>query len=189
MGPGDLFTDLSAVALDEMNDRAALQRRTDNKYVVALDDLAGLVDDLADTHEALEIDGERVFDYESTYFDTPSLRCFHDHVRDRRPRFKARTRCYIATGDCYFEVKVKREDGETLKRSIDYEPDERATIRPPARESLHEVLAARRSGPRSTSTSRSALPVATAPISKRATRSPRPRPKRATAPGTARSAP
>jgi hypothetical protein len=140
MTPGDLFTDLSAVSLDAMNDRAALQRRTDNKYVVALDDLAALVDELADTHEVLEIDGDRVFDYESTYFDTPSLRCFHDHVRDRRPRFKARTRCYVATGDCYFEVKVKREDGETLKRSIDYDPDERATIRPAARDLVHEVL-------------------------------------------------
>jgi len=140
MAAGDLFTDVSAVSLDEMNDRAALQRRTDHKYMVALDDLADLVEELADTHEVLEIDGERVFDYESTYFDTPSLRCFRDHVRDRRPRFKARTRCYVATGDCYFEVKVKREDGETLKRSIDYDPDERATIRPPARELLQEVL-------------------------------------------------
>src|SRR5215208_1297450 len=140
MGPGDLFTDLSAVALDEMNDRAALQRRTDNKYVVALDDLAGLVDDLADTHEALEIDGERLFDYESTYFDTPSLRCFRDHVRDRTPRFKARTRCYLTTGECFFEVKVKQEDGETAKRNVDHDPDERTSLEPAARGLLAEVL-------------------------------------------------
>jgi hypothetical protein len=136
----DLFAGLRAVSLDEMNERAALQRRTDNTYLVRVDALAELVAHVGDEHEVLEIDGEHVFDYESTYFDTPSLRCFHDHVRDRRPRFKARTRCYVSTGDCFFEVKVKKEDGETSKRSVDYDPDERSVVVPSAHQLLREVL-------------------------------------------------
>jgi hypothetical protein len=68
----------------------------------------------------LEIDGRREFGYQSVYFDTPELRCFHDHVDDRRPRFKARTRLYRDTGKCVFEVKIKRGDGETDKRQIDH---------------------------------------------------------------------
>jgi hypothetical protein len=95
---------------------------------------------VADQHEVLEIDGERVFEYESTYFDTPSLRCFRDHVRDRKPRYKARTRCYVTTGDCFFEVKVKREDGETTKRHVDYDPDERRALVTSARDLLDRVL-------------------------------------------------
>lgn len=136
----DLFADLRPVSLDDLNERAALQRRIDNKYVVPVDELAALVERLSDAHEVLEIDGRRVFEYESVYFDTPSLRCFHDHVRDVRPRFKVRTRCYVTTGDCFFEVKVKHEDGETSKRSIDYEPEQRDVIFPKATELLSDVL-------------------------------------------------
>src|ERR671932_1676890 len=115
----ELFGELRPISLDAMNERASLQRRTDNKYLVEIDHLARIVKELADDLEVLEIDGERVFEYESTYFDTPSLRCFRDHVRDDRPRFKTRTRCYVTTGDCYFEVKVKLENGEMIKRNVD----------------------------------------------------------------------
>lgn len=136
----ELFSGLSPVSLDDMNERAALQSRKDNKYVVSIDELADLLEDLGDSHEVLEIDGERLFDYESTYFDTPSLRCFHDHIRDRRPRFKTRTRCYVSTGDCYFEVKVKQEDGETVKQNADHDPDVRASLEPDARKLISDVL-------------------------------------------------
>ena len=136
----ELFGGLRAVSLDDLNERAALQRRTDNKYLVPVEDLSGILGGLADRHDVLEIDGERVFDYESTYFDTPSLRCFHDHIEDRRPRFKARTRCYVSTGDCFFEVKVKHEDGETTKRNVDHDPDTRAELAPAGRDLLGEAL-------------------------------------------------
>src|SRR3954453_13543948 len=123
-----------------MNERAALQSRKDNKYVVPLEEIARVLEDLGDDHEVLEIDGERLFDYESTYFVTPSLRCFCDHVRDRRPRFKARTRCYVTTGDCFFEVKVKQEDGATAKHNVDHDADARASLEPDPRELIGEVL-------------------------------------------------
>jgi VTC domain len=135
------FSHFGPVSLDELNDRAALQRRTDNKYLVSSNDLARLAEALADEHDVLEIDGDRVFEYDSTYFDTPSLQCFHDHVEDRRPRYKVRTRCYVATGDCFFEVKVKRADGETLKRSVEYDPDKRGSMQPEARELVAATLA------------------------------------------------
>ena len=138
--PRVVFGALRPVSLDELNDRAALQRRTDNKYLVALEDLPRLVEKLGDQHEVLEIDGERVFGYESTYFDTPSLRCFQDHVQDRRPRYKLRARCYVTTGVCHFEVKVKPVDGDTVKHSVDYPPDKRGTLEPAARELIADVL-------------------------------------------------
>ena len=137
---GELFDRLQAVSLDVMNERAALQRRTDNKYLVELGPLREILEEVGDEHEVLEIDGERVFAYESTYFDTPSLRCFRDHARDRKPRYKARTRCYVTTGDCFFEVKVKRADGETTKSHVDYEREERRAVIPRARDLLDQVL-------------------------------------------------
>jgi hypothetical protein len=99
---------LGTVSLDELESRAALLRRVDRKYVLDAEQLEELAARLAGDHDILEIEGERAFTYESTYFDTPDLRCFHDHVRDREPRFKARTRWYRDSGLCVFEVKLKR---------------------------------------------------------------------------------
>jgi VTC domain len=135
-----LFSHFGPISLDELNDRAALQRRVDNKYLVPLNDLERLTDALAHEQDVLEIDTERVFEYDSTYFDTPSLQCFRDHVEDRRPRYKVRTRCYVATGDCFFEVKVKRSDDETSKRNVEYDPEKRGSILPEARDLVAGAL-------------------------------------------------
>ena len=66
------------------------------------------------THRVLEIDGRRVFGYRSTYFDTPDLRLFRDHVQRRRRRYKCRTREYDS-GVRMFEVKLKGARGRTVK--------------------------------------------------------------------------
>ena len=96
--------------------------------MVDLGQLERLFDGLRADHEALEIDGKREFDYRSTYFDTPELTCFYDHVRDHKPRFKLRTRHYVTTRKCVFEVKLKLEDGETVKHSIDYDGESDARV-------------------------------------------------------------
>lgn len=135
-----MFGDFPPVSLEDLDERASLQRRVDNKYLVPLDRLARVSAALRGDHEVLEIDAERVFEYESTYFDTPALDCFHDHVGDRRPRYKLRTRFYVTTGSCIFEVKVKRDDDETVKRHIDYNPGDRREIKPPASELFSQTL-------------------------------------------------
>jgi hypothetical protein len=88
----------------------------------------------------LEIDGGRVFRYSTTYFETPDLRCFIDHVEDRLPRFKARSRLYENSGECVFEVKLKRSDDQTDKRQIDYAPDDRRRLTDQARECVLSAL-------------------------------------------------
>ena len=107
------------ISLEQLDERAALLRRVDNKYVADREQLTQLLERLADDHDVLGIDGRRVFGYDTVYFDTGDLRCFRDHNDDVRPRFKARRRCYVDADDCVFEVKVKREDGETDKRQAD----------------------------------------------------------------------
>jgi hypothetical protein len=95
---------------------------------------------LAGDHQVLQIDGSRTFSYISTYFDTPDLRCFADHVEDRMPRFKARSRLYADSGKCVFEVKLKRDGGETDKRQIDYSPDDRRRLTDDALQCLRCAL-------------------------------------------------
>jgi hypothetical protein len=125
---------LRPVGLDELDERASLQRRVDRKYLVPQDRLAEVLGELEDDHETLEIDGRRRFAYESVYFDTPARRCFVEHVQDRCPRFKVRTRLYAHASRCEAEVKVKLCDGDTAKRRMDYEPELRTELTPDARE-------------------------------------------------------
>jgi VTC domain len=134
------LSSLGTVSLEELETRAALLRRVDRKYVVDAERLDELVRRLSQDHDVLEIDGEHSFAYESVYFDTPDLRCYHDHVRDREPRFKARTRWYRDSGLCVFEVKLKREGGDTDKRQIEYSAERRAFVTPEAAAFVDEAL-------------------------------------------------
>jgi VTC domain len=131
-----------AVSLAELDERAALLRRVDNKYAIERGSFLELARTLGTDHDVLEIDGRREFAYRTTYFETPDLRCFVDHVEGHIPRFKVRTRVYEDTNQCVFEVKLKRGDDETDKRQLDYEADDSERVTPAARECLDKALRA-----------------------------------------------
>jgi hypothetical protein len=136
----DVVERLAPLSLRDLEERAALLRRTDRKYVLDRAVFDALVERLAGDHDVLEIDGRRVFAYSSMYVDSPDLRCFHDHAAGRAPRFKARTRHYRDTGVCHFEVKLKLESGETDKRQIDHAPSDDGVLTEEARRLVDETL-------------------------------------------------
>lgn len=133
---------LRPISLEDLDERAALLRRVDVKHVIDFDSLLALLDALAADHDVLEIDGRRMFAYASVYFDTADLRSFREHAGGVEPRFKARTRRYVDTGACRFEVKVKA-GGDTDKRQIEYDPGDAATVTPAAWELLDATLGGR----------------------------------------------
>jgi len=113
-----------AVGLEQLDAGAALRDRVDAKYVVPLAAFARLADRLLATHAALEIDGRRAFAYRSTYFDTPDLGAFRAHIQQRRRRYKCRSREYLDSGACAFEVKLKGLRGRTVKHRMAYDRHE-----------------------------------------------------------------
>jgi hypothetical protein len=134
------LAELEPISLEQLDEQAKLRRRVDAKYVVPAEVAASAVRGLERSYRALEIDGRRRFTYESVYFDTPNLRCFRDHVEGVRPRFKVRSRVYRETGACFFEIKVKQADDETVKRQCDYDHRDHGTITPEARAFVDEAL-------------------------------------------------
>jgi hypothetical protein len=138
----DLAGELRPISLDDLDARAALLRRVDTKYVLEADAFEALLERLAADHDVLEIEGRRLFAYRSVYFDTPDLRCFHDHVAGREPRFKARTRVYRDSGLCHFEVKLKRDSGETDKRQVEHPADRADELTDEAEQLIEETLTA-----------------------------------------------
>ena len=132
--------DLKPISLDELDSRAALLRRVDTKYVAEISVLHELLERLPEPHDVLEIQGRRQFAYETTYFDTPDLVCFRDHIDGKRPRFKSRTRYYVDTKQCVFEVKIKKPDDEMDKRQIEHPVGWRRRLTRRAGQFLHKSL-------------------------------------------------
>jgi hypothetical protein len=131
-----------AVSLSELDERASLLRRIDNKYAVPHEAFLELLDRLTGDHDVLDMDGRRGFAYRTVYFETSGLRCFWDHVEGRFPRFKARTRLYEDTDACVFEVKLKANDDETDKRQVDHPAERAEELTDSARECLESALGA-----------------------------------------------
>jgi VTC domain len=113
-----------AIGLEQLDAGAALRDRVDLKYVVPFEAFAALAERLCGTHAALEIDGRRAFAYRSTYFDTPELGAFRDHVQQRRRRYKCRSREYLDSGASAFEVKLKGIRGRTVKHRMAHDGHE-----------------------------------------------------------------
>ncbi|MFF7974601.1 VTC domain-containing protein [Streptomyces sp. NPDC007905] len=109
---------LRGATLAEVDAAAALQHRTDRKYLISLDRARLLVDRLADSHHVLDLVGRRTTSYLSTYFDTERLGAWRAHVQGRRRRWKVRTRLYAEDGLCRVEVKTKDGRGATVKHAL-----------------------------------------------------------------------
>lgn len=111
---------LRPVTLEHVLATAALQTRIDRKYLVPLDEFRAALTRMGDQLSVLEIDGLRLFRYESVYFDTPELTAYLQNARSRRRRVKIRTRAYLDSGECLLEFKSVGARGETVKERYPY---------------------------------------------------------------------
>ena len=84
---------LDTIGLDELVERGSLLTRVDRKYALTAAD-AGMAVELVDpaTTRVLAVDGVTNLGYSSVYLDTPGLDTFLLAARQRRRRFKVRTR-------------------------------------------------------------------------------------------------
>ncbi|AEI48516.1 polyphosphate polymerase domain-containing protein [Runella slithyformis] len=105
------------ISLAEM-DGVKLMNRVDAKFLVPLKMLPALLEELRPYYRLLEIDGHRMCEYETLYFDTPDLRFYHDHQAGRLNRYKIRQRRYVHTNTFYTEVKFKNNKRRTIKTRI-----------------------------------------------------------------------
>jgi hypothetical protein len=110
----DLFDPIS---LEEMG-KAELMDRTDLKYMFRLDQLDYFLSAVAMHYRVLEINGKRLFRYETVYYDTPQNKLYRNHHNGIMNRFKIRHRTYVDSNLGFLEVKVKNNKGRTVKDRI-----------------------------------------------------------------------
>lgn len=105
---------INPVSLKEL-DSVSLLNRIDSKYTLTEENLNNIIPCLVDNYNVLEIDGMRVFTYENNYFDTPNLLFFRDHHNGYAKRIKVRSRRYVESNLCFFEIKKKEKVSRTNK--------------------------------------------------------------------------
>lgn len=103
-----------SISLNEINS-IALMKRFDTKYVINITNLNSILKELAHKYKVLEIDGKRIMNYSTLYFDTPAFKFYYDHHNGKSNRVKIRQRKYIDSDLTFLEIKKKNNKGLTNK--------------------------------------------------------------------------
>jgi hypothetical protein len=130
---------LEAVSLEAVVGAAPLLTRVDHKYIVPLTALTDVITKL--NMPVLDINGHRLFGYESVYFDTVEWTAYLASARRHRRRIKVRTRTYVDSGLCMLELKSRGYRDQTVKERIDYDINDRSTLNKAAQAFLAERAA------------------------------------------------
>lgn len=129
------------VSLEDLNSAAALQTRTDRKYVVGVQLATDVIESFGAAVHVLEMLGKRSFTYDSVYFDTQNLDSYMLAAHGRRRRYKIRTRTYLDSGTSFLEVKTEGARAATVKERIPYELRDSHRITPEGLAYINETLA------------------------------------------------
>ena len=108
------FSPISLNGLEEVN----MLNRIDTKFVFHINQFAEILEEIKDDYYALEIDGNRLFAYESLYFDTDDYQLYRFHHNGKLNRLKVRYRKYIDSGLVFFEVKYRVKGDRTDKKRL-----------------------------------------------------------------------
>ena len=120
------------ISLEELNTKAEMMARIDNKYVVQSQDLLSLLPHLCEAFDILDIQERRAFTYDTRYFDDAKNSAYYEHHQGKRRGFKVRVRNYVDAGLCFLEVKVKGQRGMTEKYRMPYEQEQLSGLTPDA---------------------------------------------------------
>ena len=134
-----LLQAFAPLSLQQLNAKAAMLERLDNKYVVHASVLQAALPELVRYFDILDIDGIRAFTYETCYFDDEGLHSYFDHHQGRRRRCKVRVRKYTDAQLCFVEIKLKDKRGLTVKKRLKYTVDRYGTLDESALRHVHQA--------------------------------------------------
>jgi hypothetical protein len=116
----NIISKYTSVSLKEI-DEVKLMSRIDRKYWFHLSKLQQILEQTLLDYYVLEIEGQRLMDYQTTYFDTPENSMYLKHHNGKMNRHKIRQRKYVSTNSSFLEVKLKTNKKVTVKNRIEAE--------------------------------------------------------------------
>lgn len=112
-----ILADFTTITLEKM-DEVKLMDRSDTKFAFSLLKLKQLLQKLSEHYFILEVNGSKVQEYNSLYFDTEDRKLYLEHHNDRVNRHKIRLREYVGSQLTFLEIKRKNNKGKTIKKRI-----------------------------------------------------------------------
>ncbi len=112
-----LLTTFETISIKGL-DKVSLLNRIDVKYAFHIHDFEAILEEIRDNYMVLEIKDQRLFDYESVYFDTEDFLLYKHHHNGKLNRMKVRIRKYVDSNIHFFEVKYKVKATRTDKRRV-----------------------------------------------------------------------
>lgn len=95
-----------------------LMNRVDTKFAMPLALLPQLLELARPEYYAQEINGKRIAQYDTIYFDTPDLEMYIRHHDRHLVRQKIRVRQYVDSNLNFLEIKRKNNKGRTKKKRM-----------------------------------------------------------------------
>ncbi len=108
---------MASYTLDEENHSLAVDR-TDSKFFFHINDLSRILEMLSSFVKVLDVEGHRVHDYISRYFDTDDFLFYRHHHDLHKNRYKFRFRNYVSNSTTFFEVKKRTNRNRTEKSRL-----------------------------------------------------------------------
>lgn len=110
----DKFIPVSLENIEEVK----LMSRIDRKYWFHISKLDQLLELTFPFYNILEINGQRLMEYQTIYFDTPENTMYQKHHNRKLNRYKVRQRKYVSTESSFLEIKLKTNKKRTIKKRI-----------------------------------------------------------------------
>ena len=108
---------MDAISLEEMSG-VKLMNRVDSKFPTNMETLLRMAPLWNKHFYVQEVDGKRIANYRSLYFDTPDALTYTMHHNRRLRRQKVRQRIYVDSNIAFLEIKNKKNTGRTKKKRI-----------------------------------------------------------------------
>lgn len=113
----DILRLFEPISLAEM-ESVKLMNRIDTKYVVSVCQLPAILNKAKADYYVQDIEGVRVAQYDTMYYDTPQLDMYIRHHDRQLVRQKIRIREYVDSDLTFLEIKRKNNKGRTKKKRI-----------------------------------------------------------------------
>lgn len=114
----NIISKYTSVSLEEIEE-VKLMSRIDRKYWFHVSKLQQILEQTLSEYYILEIEGQRLMDYQTTYFDTPDNSMYLKHHNGEMNRHKIRQRKYVSTNSSFLEIKLKTNKKVTIKKRVE----------------------------------------------------------------------
>lgn len=105
------------VTLDHIK-RFKLKNRRDTRYVLNRNKAFEILNCISDEYSILEIEGDRVIGYETSYYDTQDFKFFNSYLNNKKDRYNVKIRSYSTSNNSNMDIK-KLKSGNKISKIVE----------------------------------------------------------------------